>query len=639
MSFGLWTSVLMYAARLRLVTLWLSQTARVLADWCLLMLAMAAFAGQTRADTLSAWHLATAVFIAPFLLLAPLNGCLSNGLPRRWVLTGSAAAALAVVGLLALVKGPWLACLALTAIASAVYSPARYAVLPAAAQEARILLPRVNGWIELGGASAIVGGAALGWSVAAPAWPGATMDLASAAVGLLLGLNLLCLLTAVPVHFRSDVLRPETPGRAFRGFFRDLARTWKVPAAQGNLVGLASFQAVVTAASGALLTATLLTAGQGLLQALLLLGLGAALACATASLQANPRRNSGLVPLGATGMLVTLAWIAWRTGSGTSLPVLPAVLLGFFGGLVNVPLRAAYIAAVPADARGNGMAIMNALIYLLITLLSVLLIVLIRYQMLPTPGSQLALLAVLAGAGAVVAWWLLLPNATEQLAELILLPMYRVRAHGPGAAQLPQSGPVLLIGNHSSYLDPFWVGKVIPGHARPLMTSAFYDRPVIHWLMIHVVQAIRIQLTTYRREAPELQEAVEALHQGEVVLMFPEAMLRRKEEVLLRQFAQGAWHILRAAPETPVMVFWIEGGWGSWASYKDGPPLKNKRPDWRRPIDIAFAEPKPLPPEVLTNHRATRAWLMRACLDCRRWLGLEVPAEHEPLTEEEAPAG
>jgi hypothetical protein len=53
------------------------------ADWCLRLttvLALKEAAGD------SGWHLATAAFIALFVVLAPLNGCLSNGLPRRAIL-------------------------------------------------------------------------------------------------------------------------------------------------------------------------------------------------------------------------------------------------------------------------------------------------------------------------------------------------------------------------------------------------------------------------------------------------------------------------------------------------------------------------------------------------------------------------
>ena len=97
---------------------------------------------------------------------------------------------------------------------------------------------------------------------------------------------------------------------------------------------------------------------------------------------------------------------------------------------------------------------------------------------------------------------------------------------------------------------------------------------------------------TYRREAPELREAVAALDRGECVLIFPEGYMRRRVERPLRQFGQGVWHILRERPQTPVVVCWIEGGWGSYTSYYNGPPTVNKKVDWARHIDIGVSAPK-----------------------------------------------
>jgi 1-acyl-sn-glycerol-3-phosphate acyltransferase len=608
-------------ARLRLASLWISQVARVLADWCLRVVALLGWANSAGSGNQTAWHVGTAVFITPFIVLAPLNGCLCNGLPRRGVLAGSAAFTLLVVVAFALAHWPWMICLGLVAIGAAVYSPARYAMLPAAAQDTHLPLPRVNGWIEMGGASAIVGGLALGWAIAAPEAVG---PLAGQTVAVLLALNLLCFLTALPVAFPSDVRRPEPPLRAVAGFFRDCLRIGREAPAAVSLLGLATFQAIVTAGSGALVAQTLgSNQHEGFLQALALVGFGAALGCLTAGLQGHPERNLGLVPFGATGLLLALLWAGFAA-SPASPPVLPCFLLGFMGGWVNVPLRAAYLAAVPADARGNGMAVMNTVIYVLTTALAVLMVGLIQGGLLPTPLAQLCFLAALSGVGALLAWWRLLTPAVETVTELALIPMYRVHIHGPGWESIPRRGPLLLVGNHSAYLDPFWLCKMIPRHVTPMMTSLFYDLPVIHWLMVHVVGAIRVPAGGFRREAPELHDAIAELRRGGCVLIFPEGQLRRQEDQPLRLFGQGVWRILHELPQTPVAVCWIEGGWGSFTSYCNGLPMHNKRLDRRRRIDIALERPQVIPPSILADHHATRQYLMRACLECRRYLGLPV---------------
>jgi 1-acyl-sn-glycerol-3-phosphate acyltransferase len=187
---------------------------------------------------------------------------------------------------------------------------------------------------------------------------------------------------------------------------------------------------------------------------------------------------------------------------------------------------------------------------------------------------------------------------------------------------LPRRGPLLLVSNHTAYLDPFWLGIVAPRSLVPMMTSVFFDRPFIRWWMVHVVGAIRVEAANFRREAPELQEAIRRLRQGECIVLFPEARLRPSEDILLRPFGQGAWHILREVPETVVAAIWIEGGWGSWTSYFNGPPMKNKRMDWYRHIDVSIGEPAPLPAEALQDHRTTREYLRAACLACRQHLGL-----------------
>jgi 1-acyl-sn-glycerol-3-phosphate acyltransferase len=337
------------------------------------------------------------------------------------------------------------------------------------------------------------------------------------------------------------------------------------------------------------------------------------------------------VPVGITVLVVSQFWGILAGQRGIAPPV-PSLLMGMMIGLVSVPLRALYQLAVPADARGNAMSVMNTVCYLFTTAVAVLMYVLIETHVLDNETTQLLFLLMLEIAGAVVAWRILLPPALELLVELLLWPVYRVHARGPGAGRVPLSGPLIVVANHSSYFDPFWVAKLMPRRLTPLMTSRFFDLPVIRWLMTHIVGAIRVPQVRYRREAPELRDAAAVLRQGGCLLMFPEAILRRKEVPILRTFGRGVWQLLRERPQTPVLVLWIEGGWGSWASYKGGPPMRRKRLDFWRHIHIGMHEPEVLDAEVLADHRTTRRHLMRRCLEARRYLGLNVPAGALPPT-------
>jgi 1-acyl-sn-glycerol-3-phosphate acyltransferase len=156
-----------------------------------------------------------------------------------------------------------------------------------------------------------------------------------------------------------------------------------------------------------------------------------------------------------------------------------------------------------------------------------------------------------------------------------------------------------------------------------MMTSVFYDLPVIYWLMSKVVKAIRVEAATFRREAPELNDAIKALNRGESLLIFPEARLRKKEDQLLFPFGQGIWHILNQLPETPIVPIWVEGVWGSYASYYKGDPFANKSMDFLREIKIVAGEARVIPNELLAEHRLTRKYLQEVVLENRTIIGLE----------------
>jgi 1-acyl-sn-glycerol-3-phosphate acyltransferase len=389
------------------------------------------------------------------------------------------------------------------------------------------------------------------------------------------------------------------------------------------LLGLAGARAAVVAAVAVWLT-TLSPRGAPTSD-LLLVGAAAAAGCAAFGLQTHARRSRGWAAPGATALAAGLAWAGASVGEPWPWPL--CLLLGLSIGAVGVALRALHPAAAavepsrwePAWCAFRDAAATALLLFLLEGAQDD------RFRPLGSPQAILLGAAAAFALLAAAAWVLLLPQTLELFAEFLFWPMYRIRARGPGAGRLPRTGPLLIVANHASYADPFWIGKIAPRKITPMMTSRFFDLPVIRWMMRRLVGAIRVPAAGFRREAPELRDAAAVLRRGGCLLIFPEGSLRHDEERPLRPFGQGVWHVLREAPETPVAVCWIEGGWGSFASYKGGKPFKNKRLDWRRPIDVAVAEPRPLDPAVLADQRATRDHLRQACAACRAHLGLPPP--------------
>jgi len=221
------------------------------------------------------------------------------------------------------------------------------------------------------------------------------------------------------------------------------------------------------------------------------------------------------------------------------------------------------------------------------------------------------------------ATWFYCRELIEQSLEFVLWIWYPVRGYGPGLLSSPTRGPMVVVANHAAWFDPIWVAKVMPVQLRPMMIARFFDLPVIRFLMHRVFHAIRVADSRFRREAPEVQEAIAALERGQNLLIFPEGWLRRKEDQSLRRFGQGIYQILREKPQTPVIACWLEGNWGSYFSFFNGPPTQNKKMDWFHRIRIGVSDPEVLPLELLHDGHQTRRHLMQAVLNARRFLGLE----------------
>jgi 1-acyl-sn-glycerol-3-phosphate acyltransferase len=251
------------------------------------------------------------------------------------------------------------------------------------------------------------------------------------------------------------------------------------------------------------------------------------------------------------------------------------------------------------------------------------------------PAQSFVFLPVLAGILTAISALRLFRPAFELAVEPILWIMYHIRAAGPVA--LPARGPCIVIANHACWLDPHFLAKVLPRPITPMMTSRFYDIP---WLqpLLKLFHTIRVPEQRFKRqETPdEIRDAIAALDRGDCLVLFPEGLMRRTEDKPLKRFGRGVWQVLTARPNTPVYCCWIEGGWGSFTSYFNGKPTKNKRPDFRRYIGVVVPEPITVDADTLSHHLTTRLFLMNRVLESRKMLGLpDLPPFELPKDDDE----
>ncbi|MDI6783269.1 MAG: lysophospholipid acyltransferase family protein [bacterium] len=106
----------------------------------------------------------------------------------------------------------------------------------------------------------------------------------------------------------------------------------------------------------------------------------------------------------------------------------------------------------------------------------------------------------------------------SRLIGLIICKLY-FRISAKGLSNIPKTGPVLLVSNHASYIDPFLDGVLIPRPIHFMARSDLWNIKFLAW-WIPKVHGIPIRRTGFDRQA--VQTALDYLKNGEIVLIYPE---------------------------------------------------------------------------------------------------------------------
>lgn len=132
-----------------------------------------------------------------------------------------------------------------------------------------------------------------------------------------------------------------------------------------------------------------------------------------------------------------------------------------------------------------------------------------------------------------------------------------MRLEGDGIENLPLRGPVLVISNHDSWLDPLALVEVMMWRARPVRFLA--KSTLWKWRPIAAILDGISQIPVQRGigDHAAMEAAIAALDRGEAVGIFPEGTLSRGERLRARR---GAARLALACPEVPVLLATVEGG-------------------------------------------------------------------------------
>jgi 1-acyl-sn-glycerol-3-phosphate acyltransferase len=164
--------------------------------------------------------------------------------------------------------------------------------------------------------------------------------------------------------------------------------------------------------------------------------------------------------------------------------------------------------------------------------------------------------------------------------------VYRIKT--TGLENIPKSGGALLLPNHVTFADAFFLSVVSDRPVRFVMDETFMANPTIR------LSAKLFGTVTIRRSHPleAIRTTIEALSNGDLVVLFPEGQLTRTGG--LCELERG-FEIIAKNAQVPILPVWVDGSWGSIFSFSGGRYFTKWPRRFRVPITVSFS--KPLTPE------------------------------------------
>ncbi len=323
------------------------------------------------------------------------------------------------------------------------------------------------------------------------------------------------------------------------------------------------------------------------------------------------RIELGLVPFGSIGLSLfaidlyfaqppsdavavsSVAEFLAREGSWRIL--LDLALLGAFGGFYSVPLYALIQKRSKREHLSRIIAANNIINSILMVSAAVMSVIVLN-----TGFSIPELFLIVAGLNVLVAAYIytLLPEFLMRfLAWLVTSFVYRLRP--TGVDNIPENGPVIVVCNHVSYMDPVILMGAVRRPMRFVMYYRIFQMPFLKFIFKN---AKAIPIAGAREDKQLMDEAFEKvdaeLAAGNVVCIFPEGGITRDGEI--QRFRPGIEKIIERRP-VPVVPASLGRLWGSWFSRRQGGGIRKIPGRLLARVPVTFGEP--VPPEEVTAEK------------------------------------
>lgn len=174
-------------------------------------------------------------------------------------------------------------------------------------------------------------------------------------------------------------------------------------------------------------------------------------------------------------------------------------------------------------------------------------------------GAALAIALVLAASYILACLRLRGPEDTVLLANIRVVTwlyvhvMHRLKSNPASRDPLPRDGPVIVVANHRSYLDPFFVAVLTRRPIHFLMAREYYELPVLGWIF----RGLRcIPVNRDGNDLGATKRALGFLKAGKVIGIFPQGGIRDPDDL-----GEGKSGVALLALKTgaPIVPFYVAG--------------------------------------------------------------------------------
>lgn len=530
------------------------------------------------------------LFLLPYILMIVPASYFSNKFSKQKVLAFSSLfmtlsmIAMAVCTTVGFPKTAYWLTLALGA-GFAIHSPAKYGILKEMFGTAR--LSYANAFLQLVSIAALITASwvmtsAVNWATRTFSDSPSLTDFLSKSIAfpwILTGFSVL----ATVMSFVIPKIGHEDPFLKMRSAKRTIVSTWSNKNVRATIIGLSMFWAMAQVFVLVFQDSSGVESLSVLKNSLVHTFIGLTIGSFIAAKVSQNFIETGLIPLGVLGASFSILLIPFTVN-----PIVLAILfglVGLFGGLLLVPLNALLQFNTRPNTSGRIIAVSNMVQTIVLAVFLIVHALLLYYTEM-TPHQLFMGLGLIFLVGFT---WSIYNMPQALLRSLLKLVFSRYKMHVLGVENIPNDGPVLLVGNHHSFIDWAILQMASP---RPLRIASNKDH-FEKWYLRAILKRLGMIRISSRDPLPALKQINEALLNGEAVVIFPTGEVSKAPHIVpfTLDFSDAVKNT-----NAIIVPFYIQGMWGSRYSYSGSDMYDVTTP---RAVTMAFG--KPIPADTPAN--------------------------------------